>query len=756
MRSPKGKEPSQPSPQKSTQNLSSGPPRGRQPSREPSRERSRGPSHEPSYGASSGRTNEISPGSSARPLSPSTTPVRARRPSPSQSHEPSCRQSREKLPWYQALYDVLPRSSFPSRAKSAYPKTAAFIVSVAITSFVVLALLLAVGAARIAARERFAVCRSSTCIEYSNGLNNALNRSVHPCTDFYQFVCGRWDKINMKSVLDKHGEDFFQQLTEAIGRIDPPASNQSAVEKAVKFYKTCIDIASGSRTGVTAFTALLAQGNITWPALSRDVNVLDTMVYAERYWNSHPLFLVTKVRGDNETTTVNIESSSFALAWDDSRTELLQRNHYFTYFYNFTYLLTGTSTNMSLFQLYRQKEDIIMRKLLDALEQNDSTTLLTESNFAELSTAFNMSQWKKVFSELLGVPANDTVTVCVSTNYFHVVNNLTVELGQTVMSTFLVWGLLHELGHLFDARLATLTYGRQDYAENSATYRCMVLVETYMGMAISAAYTFAEMSKARFLEAAGVADHVKEAFNDTFEKRRGFNTSIVQMVLKQDNIFGPYGTVSSSSELDALYKEFPDMTNSLAHNLQSAIYGMRKSSSVVLDAKYMHLGDYYTIYNKDKKQLKVWPLMVLEPIFSDGITSGLQYGGFGSFLSSAYFESIYDTDEEQRHLLTQTCATTPEGSRSRQSETKSRQFYDTLSLPITWKSYLSAADNKDVRLRYMEEYSERQLFFLIFCYLRCSGTRTHNPGACNIPLSSFPAFSENFHCSTIPPRQCRP
>lgn len=41
------------------------------------------------------------------------------------------------------------------------------------------------------------VCLTEGCIQLAAQMTSAMNQSVDPCEDFYQFSCGRWGQSNL-------------------------------------------------------------------------------------------------------------------------------------------------------------------------------------------------------------------------------------------------------------------------------------------------------------------------------------------------------------------------------------------------------------------------------------------------------------------------------------------------------------------------------------------------------------------------------
>ena len=101
--------------------------------------------------------------------------------------------------------------------------------------------------------------RSSTGLPYRPSLDvNAMDRSVDPCVDFYQYSCGGWKKANPippdRTSWGRYGklyEDNLILLRRILERA-AAAKNRDAVDQKIgDFYGSCIDEAIVNRRGFT-------------------------------------------------------------------------------------------------------------------------------------------------------------------------------------------------------------------------------------------------------------------------------------------------------------------------------------------------------------------------------------------------------------------------------------------------------------------------------------------------------------------------
>ena len=96
-------------------------------------------------------------------------------------------------------------------------------------------------------------CHAAGCLRQAADMVNYLNTSAAPCTDFYEYACGRFDDVHplgtrisygVQEVIESENQIRIEELLER----SQFHNDFSAVSKVRTFYKTCMDAAHGNST----------------------------------------------------------------------------------------------------------------------------------------------------------------------------------------------------------------------------------------------------------------------------------------------------------------------------------------------------------------------------------------------------------------------------------------------------------------------------------------------------------------------------
>lgn len=96
-------------------------------------------------------------------------------------------------------------------------------------------------------------CVNEGCINAAYHIFHSMNRSVHPCENFYEYACGGWVENNpipesksfwgVYSVLEEENERIVKQL------LTGSSLTSEATQKAKTFYDACMDESTINKVG---------------------------------------------------------------------------------------------------------------------------------------------------------------------------------------------------------------------------------------------------------------------------------------------------------------------------------------------------------------------------------------------------------------------------------------------------------------------------------------------------------------------------
>ena len=111
-------------------------------------------------------------------------------------------------------------------------------------------------------------CLTPGCIDAASFMQTAMDTSVGPCDNFYQFACGGWIKKNpipeklsrwgVDSVLATENLNVLRRVLEGGNQnLAHVSKGISAEQKACKFYKACMDTSNIKKAGSKPLHAVL-------------------------------------------------------------------------------------------------------------------------------------------------------------------------------------------------------------------------------------------------------------------------------------------------------------------------------------------------------------------------------------------------------------------------------------------------------------------------------------------------------------------
>ncbi|KAF4525659.1 hypothetical protein B566_EDAN001259 [Ephemera danica] len=308
---------------------------------------------------------------------------------------------------------------------------------------------------------------SATREAQARRMSEYMDTNVDPCTDFYQYACGRWASRH-PIPRDKSGFDTFELLRERLDaqlRVlleqEPtePAESSVAIRKARDLYRSCMDYDSLTSRGSEPLLKLIRKLG-GWPAIDPE-------------WN--------------------------ATSFDHIRlmAELRRMNND---------ILIAQWVGPDI----KHSEEYIVQITASPSERRNVSALYRRWKLLDLERHLPGIEWRRYLTLVLGyAPSNSEPIVVFAERYFSKLADLLSITSPRTVSNYLLWRFVrHRVGNLDERfqdvrqRFYCALFGREQSPPRWKD--CVAQVNANMGMAVGALFVrrhFDENSKNDMQEA---------------------------------------------------------------------------------------------------------------------------------------------------------------------------------------------------------------------------------------------------------------
>ncbi|KAH8041925.1 hypothetical protein HPB51_019625 [Rhipicephalus microplus] len=138
-------------------------------------------------------------------------------------------------------------------------------------------------------RPAIQFCNTRDCLRHILELKEAMNTSVNPCEDFYQFTCGTWklhhrEKSTVARVFDHSTEIAIKEMQEG-------SIAKAVVPKALEYFRNCILERDMTPAEAEVFIDFKHQLGLFWPEKPQAaIDALLPLLNMTITWNINLLF----------------------------------------------------------------------------------------------------------------------------------------------------------------------------------------------------------------------------------------------------------------------------------------------------------------------------------------------------------------------------------------------------------------------------------------------------------------------------------
>ncbi|PFX11525.1 Endothelin-converting enzyme 2, partial [Stylophora pistillata] len=376
------------------------------------------------------------------------------------------------------------------------------------------------------------VCVTQGCIDAAHHMFHALNRSVHPCDDFYEYACGGWLQNHpipesksfwgIYSALQEDNERLLRQLLAAPTR-------SPTIKKAKTFYNSCMNLTNINKMGAKPLRDIIEDLG-GWSITSPDRNKTKfdfgkTLRLVHKKYSGSAFFAVD-VDADDKNSSKNIikvDQAGLTL----SRTYYLNNMTdpklvaYLNYMTTIGVLLGGKE-NETRKQMREVLEfEIKLAKIFVPHENRSQIDeIYNKTNIKNLTELCPQIGWlaflKNHFKNIADIKDEEEVVVY-ATRYLAALSPVIKNASERLLNNYLVWHVVDPLAPLLsekfrDAHEDLIKVLTGSTRSEDLWKKCMGSTGGAIGMAVGKLFVEKVFDGTSKQQATQMVDAVRDAF----------------------------------------------------------------------------------------------------------------------------------------------------------------------------------------------------------------------------------------------------
>ncbi|XP_077996948.1 endothelin-converting enzyme 1-like [Glandiceps talaboti] len=385
-------------------------------------------------------------------------------------------------------------------------------------------------------------CLETSCVETSASLLSMMDLSVDPCTDFYEYSCGRY----LKEVVPPAGKSKWSSFTrvyeknqEVLKKVLEEAGNvyrginNTAIGKAKRYYAACMNTTGLEDLGPTPMLRMIADlgsWTLTNDSISGvwkkgDFNLEDLLAKSHQY-SVAPFFnlYVAPDDKDSDSNVIQITQSGLGLEpreyYFDNDTEI-QREAYIILTASVAALL-GADEDQAM---QRAKEIFTFESKLaeiftdeKLLNPEAAYNKMTVKELGDLMPAINFRSYLNTVFGAGNVKDSEDVIV-ITPNYFVSMSELITNTNKSLLTDYIVWntigGMIGYLSNDFMQALKQYEESTQGVSDLPPRWKtCVSRADGVLGFATGALYVEKEFPPESKDSVENIVNAVRTAFSE--------------------------------------------------------------------------------------------------------------------------------------------------------------------------------------------------------------------------------------------------
>jgi putative endopeptidase len=633
------------------------------------------------------------------------------------------------------------------------------------------------------------------------GLETAwLDTTVDPCTDFYSYACGGFDKTvqipsdeatwGATEILEKRNEDLLRDILEKSAK-DP--GSDPVKKKIGDWYQACMDEDSIEKKGIQPIQPLLdiASSVKDFPSLAKAV----TELHKRTIW---PLFDVTAEQDLKDSTLeiaaldqdgLGLPDRDYYLKDDGNRKEIrdFYRGHVERVFG-----LAGWKPDASKKATadVMRIETAIAKLSQDRVERRDPYKIYHKVDRAGLKAAAKTFPWDDYFTGL-GYPDAKDVTVN-STDYFKGIDALMHTEKPEAWRNYLTWQVLSDSSRRLSKAFVMESFAYRQKLTGQKELeprwkRCVRSTDAALGELLGQPYVALMFNGDSKKEAESEVQGIRTAMREELSKLPWMDAPTrAPAQEKLDKMVYKIGYPAKWKTYDFEVKRDDYAANALASDAFELQRTLKKIGKPVDREEWQMTAPTVNAYYDPSMNEMVFPAGILQPPFfskdfAEAVNFGATGGAMGHELTHGFDDegSQFDasgnlrnwwSEDTAKKFADQTGCVVKQydgyeplpGQHLNGKLTLGENIADIGGLKLAYTAYRKARAGKSPIVA--ESYDEDQIFFLGFAQSWCeklspeilemlTKTDPHSPARFRVDgsIADVPAFGDAFQCKAGTP-----
>ncbi|KAL3861161.1 hypothetical protein ACJMK2_007226, partial [Sinanodonta woodiana] len=492
----------------------------------------------------------------------------------------------------------------------------------------------------------------------------AMDSSIDPCVDFFEYACGSWNRVNVipddRSSFNTFAKlrDRLQVQMKDLLQVPVSEKDNEATRKAKYLYVSCVNETLIEQRGLEPVITLLDElggwpvvGNGAWK--EEEFDLIDLLVKLRLYNNK--LLIDQWVGADDKNSDVNV------IQLDQSELGMPDRDYYlkglddpsvkvYEKFAVSVAVMMGANETLAKAEMKEMINfEIELANITTPREdRRDSELLYNRMTVKDLKTripSFDWLRYLEMIFSYVNLTINETeVVVVYAPEYLEKLMTLLANTSNRTIVNYLQWRIMmNRVTNLADKHRETRKeYHKTIYGSETERARwrdCVDYVNDNMGDAVGRLFVgmhFDEDAKKSALE---MIHDIRAAFNELLEEVDWMDhTTRVVAREKADAIAEKIGYpqyILNDTVLEEEYKHVEFDPDTYFENVLENIHGiaisnLEKLREPVDKTKWSTTPVVVNAFYSSAKNQIMFPAGILQPPFySKGYPKSLNYGGIG-------------------------------------------------------------------------------------------------------------------------------